>query len=187
MPKPLLVIFISLFIDILAFTIILPLFPRILSTYAENNDFYYLLFQSQLNNFKSFIGASSDFDIVLFGGLIGSLFSFLQYLVSPLVGSLSDKYGRRSILLISMFGNALSMLLWVFAGNSFLIFILSRIIGGLTEGNVQMSIAMITDITTKDQRSKGLALVGIAFALGKLIFFFFLSEKLISRLHCWTS
>lgn len=65
------------------------------------------------------------------------------------------------------------MLLWIFSV-SFPVFVLSRhpffynsrVIGGLTEGNVQMSVAMITDITTKQTRSKGLALVGIAFALG---------------------
>jgi predicted MFS family arabinose efflux permease len=64
-----------------------------------------------------------------------------------------------------MIGNALSMALWIFSA-SFPVFLLSRIIGGLTEGNVQMSIAMITDITTPETRSRGLALVGIAFALG---------------------
>ncbi|KAJ3319634.1 hypothetical protein HDV06_006196 [Boothiomyces sp. JEL0866] len=80
-------------------------------------------------------------------------------------GSLSDKYGRRPVLLVSMLGNALSMILWIF-GDSFILFVWSRIIGGLTEGNVQMSIAMISDISTEETRSRSLALVGICFAVG---------------------
>ncbi|KAJ3332674.1 hypothetical protein HDU76_013422 [Blyttiomyces sp. JEL0837] len=84
---------------------------------------------------------------------------------SPFIGSLSDKYGRKNVLLISMIGNAISMGLWIFS-KSFLVFVMSRVVGGLTEGNVQMSIAMISDITTPETRSRGLALVGIAFSLG---------------------
>ncbi|KAJ3269568.1 hypothetical protein HDV01_001210 [Terramyces sp. JEL0728] len=64
-----------------------------------------------------------------------------------------------------MLGNALSMILWIF-GDSFILFVWSRIIGGLTEGNVQMSIAMISDISTEESRSRSLALVGICFAVG---------------------
>lgn len=78
---------------------------------------------------------------------------------------MSDKYGRRPVLLVSMLGNALSMILWIF-GDSFVLFVWSRIIGGLTEGNVQMSIAMISDISTEETRSRSLALVGICFAVG---------------------
>jgi MFS family permease len=109
-------------------------------------------------NFRSWLSISHvrpEMDILLFGGLIGSLFSFLQFLSSPLIGRWSDKYGRRKVLLLSMIGNALSMALWVFA-KSFSIFVLSRIVGGLTEGNVQMSIAMISDLTPPETRSKNL-------------------------------
>lgn len=97
-------------------------------------------------------------DILLFGGLIGSLFSFLQFLSSPWIGRWSDRYGRRRVLLLSMIGNALSMALWVFA-KSFSVFVLSRIVGGLTEGNVQMSIAMISDLTPPETRSKHLVII----------------------------
>lgn len=57
------------------------------------------------------------------------------------------------------------MIIWMFS-NSFEVFILSRIIGGLSEGNVQMSIAMISDVTSEKNRGRALALVGIAFAVG---------------------
>ncbi|KAJ3208565.1 hypothetical protein HDU82_002260, partial [Entophlyctis luteolus] len=163
-------IFIALLIDILAFTIILPLFPRILDYYntvdgADTDSFYYHALVL-VRQFRTAIGGTgSRLDIVLFGGFIGSLFSFLQFVSSPIIGSLSDKYGRKTILLLSMIGNALSMLLWIFS-KSFFLFVMSRVVGGLTEGNVQMSIAMISDITTPETRSRGLALVGIAFSLG---------------------
>ncbi|KAF9106131.1 hypothetical protein BGX27_009286 [Mortierella sp. AM989] len=103
-------------------------------------------------------------DIVLLGGALGSLFSVLQFVASPIIGKLSDVLGRRRVLLISMLGNLISCGVWLFS-SSFELFVLSRIIGGLSEGNVQLSIAMISDITTPATRSRGLAMVGIAFAI----------------------
>ncbi|KAJ3164100.1 hypothetical protein HDU88_005598 [Geranomyces variabilis] len=168
--KTLTTVFIALLIDILAFTIILPLYPRILEHYeavdGKDESSLYFHMRSQIQSFRHTLGVSSSgFDIILFGGALGSLFSFLQFISSPIIGSLSDAYGRRQILLLSMVGNAVSMLLWIFS-RSFGVFVCSRIVGGLTEGNVQMSIAVISDVTTAETRSKGLALVGIAFSLG---------------------
>lgn len=107
---------------------------------------------------------SARWDLTLLGGLLASLFSLCQFLISPRLGSLSDKYGRRPVLLASMVGNLLSGALWLFA-NSFGIYALSRVVGGLSEGNVQMSIAVISDVTDKTNRSRSLALVGVAFSL----------------------
>ncbi|KAI8588441.1 major facilitator superfamily domain-containing protein [Geranomyces variabilis] len=168
--KTLTTVFIALLIDILAFTIILPLYPRILEYYeavdGKDESSLYFHMRSQIQSFRHTLGVSSSgFDIILFGGALGSLFSFLQFISSPIIGSLSDAYGRRQVLLLSMVGNAVSMLLWIFS-RSFGVFVCSRIVGGLTEGNVQMSIAVISDVTTAETRSKGLALVGIAFSLG---------------------
>ncbi|KAJ3014600.1 hypothetical protein HKX48_005074 [Thoreauomyces humboldtii] len=163
-------VFVALLIDILAFTIILPLYPRILEHYdkvdgADKSSLYYQM-RTLIQQFRIFLGVpGARFDIVLFGGALGSMFSFLQFISSPVIGRMSDGYGRRTVLLTSMFGNGLSMLLWIFS-ESFGVFVCSRIVGGLTEGNVQMSIAVISDITTPETRSKGLALVGIAFSLG---------------------
>eukprot|EP00834_Sanchytrium_tribonematis_P005232 NODE_303_length_10328_cov_1.228077.p4 type:complete len:414 gc:universal NODE_303_length_10328_cov_1.228077:7043-8284(+) len=161
------VIFSALLIDILAFTAILPLLPRILNNYKENDkNSLFVSFIGYINQYKEFIGAEDDrFDIVLFGGIIGSLYSLLQALVAPYIGKLSDKHGRKPILLLSMIGNILSALVWLYSKN-FNHFLISRIIAGLSEGNVQLSIAMISDLTTKETRSKGLALIGIAFSLG---------------------
>ncbi|KAI8918765.1 major facilitator superfamily domain-containing protein [Entophlyctis helioformis] len=161
---------VALLIDILAFTIILPLYPRLIAHYEtvdgkDPTTFYYAAAQG-VRMFRDWIGGTgSRLDIIIFGGCLGSLFSFLQFISSPVIGRLSDKYGRRNVLLISMVGNAVSMLLWIFSA-SFPVFVLSRIVGGLTEGNVQMSIAMISDITTPAERSRALAWVGISFALG---------------------
>ncbi|KAI9098647.1 major facilitator superfamily domain-containing protein [Phlyctochytrium arcticum] len=168
--KTLKTVFCALLIDILAFTIILPLFPRILEHYDKTDGHdplsTYSRIKEVVQGFRIFLGLPEGrLDIVLYGGILGSLFSFLQFISSPVIGFLSDRYGRRNVLLLSMIGNAASMLLWIFS-KSFGMFIWSRVIGGLSEGNVQMSIAMISDITTPQTRSRGLALVGIAFSLG---------------------
>ncbi|KAH9249116.1 hypothetical protein BASA81_013189 [Batrachochytrium salamandrivorans] len=128
---------IALLIDILAFTIILPLLPRLIVHYEQTD--------GQDPTTLYYAAASTA--------------------RTPVIGSLSDKFGRRNVLLISMIGNGISMMLWIFSG-SFSVFMWSRIIGGLTEGNVQMSIAIISDITSSADRSKTLAWVGISFALG---------------------
>lgn len=106
----------------------------------------------------------SRWDLTLLGGLLASLFSTCQFLVSPRLGKLSDRYGRRPILLASMVGNLLSAVLWLFADN-FALYAASRIVGGLAEGNVQLSIAIITDVTSPEARARSLALVGAAFSL----------------------
>ncbi|KAK3844358.1 MAG: major facilitator superfamily domain-containing protein [Linnemannia gamsii] len=185
-PKVTRIVFTALLLDILAFTIILPLFPRLLQFYrdSEHGDQTSLLAWSlsRLTEFQSAIGLNDHYnnsssssgsnaikrppkmDIVLLGGALGSLFSVLQFIASPIIGKLSDMLGRRRVLLISMLGNLISCGVWLFS-STFDLFVLSRIIGGLSEGNVQLSIAMISDITTPATRSKGLAMVGIAFAI----------------------
>jgi MFS family permease len=121
---------------------------------------------SYLNAYKNSFSKpiSSRYDIVLLGGALGSLFSFLQAIASPIIGTLSDRYGRRRALLISMLGNILSVLLWVCA-TDFRTFLLSRIVGGLSEGNVQIATAIATDISDEKQRGATMALVGACFSI----------------------
>ncbi|KAI9489109.1 major facilitator superfamily domain-containing protein [Zychaea mexicana] len=109
-------------------------------------------------------GHGNKWDTVFLGGLLGSLFSLLQFIVSPIIGRASDRFGRRKVLLYTMIGNLLSTGIWIFA-RSFTMFLLARIVAGLSEGNVQLSIAIISDVTPPLQRSRSLALVGIAFAV----------------------
>jgi predicted MFS family arabinose efflux permease len=100
----------------------------------------------------------------LLGGALGSLFSLCQAIASPVIGTLSDKYGRRTALLWSMAGNILSVALWV-AATDFRTFLASRIVGGLSEGNVQIAMAIATDISDDSQRGATMALVGVCFSI----------------------
>ncbi|KAK4942656.1 hypothetical protein LTR10_017604 [Elasticomyces elasticus] len=167
--KILRVLFISLLLDLISFTFILPLFPSLLTFYrslethpssALNRILHYL------NAYKqSFaIPINEKYDIVLLGGALGSLFSFLQAIASPIIGRASDKYGRRTALLWSMCGNIASVALWCVAVD-FRTFLLSRIVGGLSEGNVQLATAIATDISTDEQRGSTMALVGACFSV----------------------
>ncbi|KAI0702861.1 MFS general substrate transporter [Cytidiella melzeri] len=166
------IVFLSLVLDLFAFTIPLPLFPRIIEWYAkrESSDptgflSRTLVAVSALRSLFYNPGSNPQkWDVVLLGGLMGSVFSALQWFVSPYIGSLSDKYGRKRILLLTMIGNVLSAVVWV-QSTSFASYMLSRVIGGLSEGNVQLAIAILSDITTAANRSKALAHVGIAFAI----------------------
>ncbi|KIK68016.1 hypothetical protein GYMLUDRAFT_36828 [Collybiopsis luxurians FD-317 M1] len=166
------VVFLSLILDLFAFTIPLPLFPRLIEWYTTREISNPNGFLSQTLAFVSAIRAlfykpslqSQKWDVVLLGGLMGSVFSMLQFLVSPHIGSLSDKYGRKKVLLVTMIGNILSALVWV-QSTTFASYMLSRVIGGLSEGNVQLAIAILSDVTTPANRSKALAHVGIAFAV----------------------
>lgn len=101
---------------------------------------------------------------MLLGGALGSLFSLLQAIASPIIGTLSDRYGRRTALLWSMTGNVLSVALWV-AATDFRTFLASRVVGGLSEGNVQLAMAIATDISDENQRGATMALVGACFSI----------------------
>ncbi|PVH75657.1 MFS general substrate transporter [Cadophora sp. DSE1049] len=175
--KVLRVVFFSLLLDLISFTFILPLFPSLLAYYRDleaptqfssSNKSPSLLSHilTYLNAYKASFARPIDsrYDIVLLGGALGSLFSLLQAFASPIIGTLSDRYGRRTALLCSMAGNILSVLLWVCA-TDFSTFLLSRVVGGLSEGNVQLAIAIATDISDEKQRGATMALVGICFSI----------------------
>ncbi|KAF9534216.1 MFS general substrate transporter [Crepidotus variabilis] len=166
------IVFLSLVLDLFAFTIPLPLFPRLIQWYTERESSIPNGFLSRtlqfVTAFRSLFyksGAHSKrWDVVLLGGLMGSVFSTLQFLVSPRIGALSDRYGRKPILLLTMIGNLLSALIWI-QSTTFASYMLSRVVGGLSEGNVQLAIAILSDVTSPETRSKALAQVGIAFAI----------------------
>eukprot|EP00092_Neocalanus_flemingeri_P004462 GFUD01004801.1.p1 GENE.GFUD01004801.1~~GFUD01004801.1.p1 ORF type:complete len:469 (-),score=113.46 GFUD01004801.1:294-1700(-) len=166
--KTSIVIFIGLLIDLLAFTLILPLFPALIAHYREKDDSGLFKFlEEKVDMFRVVVGAPSQFNTVLFGGFLGSIFSFLQFLASPVIGGLSDRFGRRPLMILTTIGISISYLLWVLSSN-FAIFVLARIIGGLSKGNVSLSTAIITDVSTTANRGKGMALIGVAFSLGFL-------------------
>lgn len=97
------IVFISLLIDLLAFTMILPLLPSLLEYYRINDKagLYHTLSNS-VNFFQQLVGAPDKYNSVLFGGFLGSMFSFLQFIINPIVGGLSDCYGRRPAMLVSL-------------------------------------------------------------------------------------
>lgn len=101
---------------------------------------------------------------MLLGGALGSLFSLCQAVASPVIGTLSDRYGRRTALLWSMMGNIASVALWC-AATDFRTFLASRIVGGLSEGNVQLALAIATDISSDEDRGKTMAMVGACFSI----------------------
>ena len=154
----------------ISFTFILPLFPSLLAFYRSldtDPDSLLNRILHYLNAYKqSFsIPINSQYDIVLLGGALGSLFSFLQAIASPVIGRASDRYGRRKALLWSMTGNMVSVALWC-AATDFRTFLLSRVVGGLSEGNVQLATAIAADISEEGKdRSSTMALVGACFSI----------------------
>ncbi|KAJ1727309.1 hypothetical protein LPJ61_004640, partial [Coemansia biformis] len=172
------VVFVGLLLDILAFTIILPLLPRSLEAYkaregADGSTLLGMILQHvavqrerlQAASSSRFLQQGARADLVLLGGMLGSLYSLLQCMVAPFIGRAADTFGRRRTLIACMAGNIVWTVMWVFAGG-FELFLAARIVAGLSEGNVQLSNTIIADVTEPSTRSHGMALVGIAFAVG---------------------
>ncbi|XP_068926940.1 major facilitator superfamily domain-containing protein 10 isoform X2 [Petaurus breviceps papuanus] len=161
------IVFLALLIDLLGFTLILPLLPSILDHYGNSNDPFYQSLQQGVDWFAAMIGVPPErkYNSVLFGGLIGSIFSILQFFFSPLTGAASDSFGRRPVMLLTLVGLIMSYALWALS-KSFGAFLLSRVIGGISKGNVSLSTAVIADLSSPQARSKGMAMIGVAFSLG---------------------
>ena len=163
------VIFLTIFIDLLGFTIIFPLFPSILEHYLRvdgtGGGLGWLL--ARIDSFARLAGSHGNYRVVLFGGILGSLYSFLQFIFAPIWGAFSDRVGRRRVLLLTITGTAASYVLWFFSG-SFLIFVLARLVGGAFAGNISVATAAVADVTTREDRAKGMGIVGVAFGLGFL-------------------
>lgn len=160
------IVFLTLFLDLVGFSIIFPLFPQLAKHYLEtdpDNYFLKLIFGGIADLTQ--VGGADVSAIVLFGGALGALYSLLQFVAAPLWGGISDRIGRKPILLISVACLALSYGLWFFAGG-FTLLIAARFIGGIMGGNISTATAVVADVTEAKNRSKGMAFVGIAFALG---------------------
>ncbi|KAG0712137.1 Major facilitator superfamily domain-containing protein 10 [Chionoecetes opilio] len=160
------VVFASLILDLLGFTVILPLFPALLEYYAQHDTSgLYAACLSYVTYYQNLFGVPARFHSVLFGGLLGSLFSLLQFLFSPLTGALSDIYGRKPIFLCTLVGVAVSYGLWAAASN-FALFVVARIVGGAAKGNVSLAYSIMTDVFDEKTRARGMALIGVAFSIG---------------------
>lgn len=166
--------FLTMFLDLVGFSIIFPMFPALAKHYLAvdaDNVFLKGIF-SLVGDLQRLGGgaalASNAGSIVLFGGILGALYSLLQFIAAPIWGAISDRVGRKPVLVISILGLFLSYGLWFFAG-SFTLLILGRALGGLFSGNLSIASAVVADITDQKNRSKGMAVIGIAFALGFII------------------
>ena len=139
--SPKVIIFITVFIDLIGFGIIIPLSP-----YLARN-----------------FGADA-FQV----GLLMSIYSLMQFLFAPLWGQLSDNHGRRPIILLSLFGAAASHLLFAF-GTSLWVLFLARGLAGIFGANISTAMAYIADVTDEKDRSKGMGMIGAAFGLGFML------------------
>src|SRR3989338_2092693 len=102
-------------------------------------------------------------------GLLFSTFSICQFISTPIIGRMSDKYGRRPLLIISIFGTAVSFFMMAFAPNFWFLF-LARALDGITAGNIPVASAVISDTTEPKDRVKGFGIIGAAFGFGFIFF-----------------
>ncbi|NQW41883.1 MAG: TCR/Tet family MFS transporter [Bacteroidetes bacterium] len=144
--KPLILIFITLLIDVIGIGIIIPIIPKLLET---------------LGNY-SLSEASSIGSWLIFA------FAFPQFLLSPFIGSLSDKFGRRPVLLIALVGLGLDYIFHALAPSIALLFV-GRIIAGICGASFTTASAYIADISTPEKRSQNFGLIGVAFGLGFIL------------------
>lgn len=160
------VVFATLFIDLLAFTLILPLLPKILEHYSRNDSSgAYKFYNENVKRIQNFINIPESHNQVLLAGLLGSWFSLLQFMSSPFFGAISDKFGRKPVLITALTGTFISYIIWFASSTNFALFVLSRTIGGLCKANVGLSLAIVSDISDEKSRGKGMAVVGASFSL----------------------
>ena len=159
-------VFLTVFLDMVGFSVIFPLFPEMLDWYVAEEGADSLV--GRLASWLETLVEDRFAVIVLFGGLLGSLYSGLQFIFAPLWGGLSDRRGRRSILLITLTGTALSYVVWFFAG-SFALLIVARLTGGIMAGNISIASAAVADTHKKADRAKGMGILGAGIGLGFVV------------------
>jgi MFS family permease len=159
-----LVLFLTVFIDMMGFSVIFPIFPETLRFFlSKETD---IILQSFLTLIHIFEPSSENrLFIVLFGGVVGSIYSILQFFFAPIWGRLSDKVGRKPALILTSTGNFLGYLVWFFSG-SFTLFVVSRLITGCMGGNISVASAAMADITSEKDRAKGMGMIGAGIGLG---------------------
>ena len=139
-------IFVTILIDVIGFGIIIPVIPSLIQKLTGGD-----------------MSVASRY-----GGFLMFAYAIMQFLFAPVLGNLSDRYGRRSIILISLFGFGIDYLLLAWAPNIVWLFI-ARIISGITGASFTTASAYIADISTPEKRAQNFGLMGAAFGLGFII------------------
>ncbi len=139
-------IFVTVLIDVMGFGIIIPIVPDLIKELAD----------------------MSTSEAAFYGGLLTTTYALMQLIFAPVLGGLSDKFGRRPLLLISLLGLGLDYIVIIFAPN-LAWFFLARIISGICGSSFTVANAYIADISTSDQRAKNFGLIGAAFGLGFIL------------------
>lgn len=143
-PKPaVLFIFITLFLDVFGIGVIVPVLPKLVDQMSGGD-----------------LAAASHAV-----GWLGSLYALMQFTFSPVLGALSDRFGRRPVVLVSLFGSGVDYLLMAWAPTLAWLFV-GRAIAGLTAANFSAASAYIADVTPAERRAQGFGMIGAAFGLG---------------------
>ena len=159
-------IFSSLVVDLIAFSSILPLFPKIIASYTANQNEPLVGLISQSHRLLTGgLPVQSSSIVVLMGGFLGSIFCLGQFVTAPIAGMFADRWGRKPVYIASLIGISFSYFVWL-VSTSFTGFVISRILGGMWKSNVSVALAMVSDVTSTANRTRGMALVGIAFSVG---------------------
>ncbi|MEW6072577.1 MAG: MFS transporter [Planctomycetota bacterium] len=160
-------VFLTVLLDIVGFSVIFPLFPPMLE--------HYLRLEGEASAVGRIVGWLREISgrddaavVALFGGLLGSLYSLLQFAFAPAWGALSDRIGRRPTLLVTLVGTVVGYVLWIFAG-SFALLVAARVAGGIMAGNISTATAVVADTTSAEKRAHGMGIVGMAIGLGFIL------------------
>ncbi|MEZ6017253.1 MAG: MFS transporter [Planctomycetota bacterium] len=160
------VVFLTVFLDMVGFSVIFPLFPAMLDWYVGREGTASLV-GGLVSTLEGLV--PNRFAVVaLFGGALGALYSLLQFVAAPFWGRLSDRRGRRGVLLLTLFGTALSYVLWFFSG-SFALLVVARLVGGAMAGNISIASASIADVLRGRDRAKGMGILGAGIGLGFVV------------------
>ncbi len=154
---PLPVILFTIFIDLLGFGILIPVIPLLL---ADPRSPYYLL--------PAGFTVSQGYILL---GFLTAIFPFMQFLAAPILGQLSDKFGRKPILAVSLMGTCLSYIFFAIGiiTKNIPILFLARAFDGITGGNISVAQAAIADVSTPENRAKNFGFIGAVFGLGFII------------------
>ncbi len=142
-------IYMVAFIDMLGFGVIIPV----------------------LRDFTRFLADASNYQSIehaTLSGILMASYSLAQFIFAPILGRLSDRFGRKKLLFLSVAGNVLSYAIWAIS-NSYGLFLISRLISGMTGGNISVAQSYLADVTSEEDRGKAMGMIGALFGIGFIL------------------